>query len=294
MSSIQNLFDQDFEWELRDNPEFASQAGAHDLIQTFDVKLQDLSPEAYDGRKLHSQDMIEAATALRQTEALSNEDIVFLDLFESIHKEIVMSIDIVKMYLMPLNSIGAGCPTYSFIESIEWMRFESKEDYLVYLDRLNAFPRQMQDFIKSCREGLNQKLVASVAMVRNISSQLRDIINGDLPEMKEPLTRDGVDSLLEGTTLRTDIELAIEGTKSGFTSFLDFFEAEYLPSALETAGCGALPNGAEIYAQCLKFHTTTNLTPDEVHAIGLEEVAKIEARYKNEVLIPLKVFPFLS
>ena len=87
--------------------------GAHDLIQSFDVKLQDLSPEAYDARKRHSQDMIEAATQIRaqQVDTLSSEDVIFLDLFENIHKELVASMECAKSYLMPLNSIGAGWVT---------------------------------------------------------------------------------------------------------------------------------------------------------------------------------------
>ncbi len=69
--------------------------------------------------------------------------------------------------------------------------------------------------------------------------------------------------------------------------FQVFFESEYYPKCRDDAGCSSLPNGSEIYDLCLKYHTTTSLKPEEIHKIGLSEVANIENRYKNDVLGPL-------
>jgi uncharacterized protein (DUF885 family) len=55
----------------------------------------------------------------------------------------------------------------------------------------------------------------------------------------------------------------------------DFVETDYLPAARDTAGWGDLPNGAQWYRQCVRDQTTLDLSPDEIHAIGLKEVARV-------------------
>ena len=79
----------------------------------------------------------------------------------------------------------------------------------------------------------------------------------------------------------------IQNVKTQFTKFLEFYKQEYEPVLSKTAGCKSLPNGDNVYAVCCKWHTTTDLTPAEIHQIGVNEVAVIESRIKNDVLVPL-------
>ena len=55
----------------------------------------------------------------------------------------------------------------------------------------------------------------------------------------------------------------------------------YVPAARSAPGCCGMADGSAVYAQCLKFHTTTTLSADDVHAIGLEQVARIERRFQD-------------
>ena len=63
-----------------------------------------------------------------------------------------------------------------------------------------------------------------------------------------------------------------------FTKFKQFFVSEYLPACYDQVGAWQLPHGEELYAQMIRHYTTTNETPEEVHQIGLKEVARINAR----------------
>ncbi len=63
-----------------------------------------------------------------------------------------------------------------------------------------------------------------------------------------------------------------------FTKFKQFFVSEYLPACYDKVGAWQLPHGEELYAQMIRHYTTTNETPEEVHQIGLKEVARINAR----------------
>jgi hypothetical protein len=59
------------------------------------------------------------------------------------HDDLVYNTDHSPLYYIPINSIGAGSIQFSFSESIEWMRFENKNDYELYLNRLNSFDKQI-------------------------------------------------------------------------------------------------------------------------------------------------------
>ena len=126
---LHDLYSKDFQWELVDNPEAASQFGQHDVKWT--TPLQDVSPEGYNKRASHSHDMISQLDTIvtKAGDALSKQDRVTSTLFRSQHSDIIEGITKCPFYLMPVNSIGAGGITFSFLESIEWMRFEHIKDF---------------------------------------------------------------------------------------------------------------------------------------------------------------------
>ena len=74
----------------------------------------------------------------------------------------------------------------------------------------------------------------------------------------------------------------------------DFVRDEYTPHLRADAAFSALPSGPAGYAACLRYHTTTTLSADEIHEMGLAEVARIEARYAAEVVAPLGQPDFAS
>lgn len=70
--------------------------------------------------------------------------------------------------------------------------------------------------------------------------------------------------------------------RAAIVGLLEFFEDSYLPEARPVSGCGGVLAGSseEVYGQCLRYHTTTSLSAQEIHAIGLEEVERIGRRYQ--------------
>ena len=289
---LQDLFASDWAWEMEDNPEFASQSGEHDIVPVPGKELQDLSPSAYTARREHSQQMLEAIRSIQATCSLSKTEAIYAALFERSHREICQAIDSAPMYLLPINSMMAGGVLFSFSESIEWMRFESVGDFKLYLGRLKAYPRQINQFIEAMRAGIASGYVASTAMVRSVQQQMDDILEGDLPDFVSPLNGDEATAILsQEPGLRESLEEAIAGIKPALRTFRDFYIAEYVSALRIDPACSALPNGVDAYNILLKCHTTTDLTADEVHEIGLKEVATIEARYINDVLLPLGFEP---
>jgi uncharacterized protein (DUF885 family) len=82
--------------------------------------------------------------------------------------------------------------------------------------------------------------------------------------------------------------------RAAFGRLREFMRAEYMPRARVDPACAALPSGAAGYAACLHFHTTTALTAEAIHALGLQEVAAIEARYLADICQPLGFADFPS
>merc|ERR1712226_1576068 len=123
-------------------------------------------------------------------------------------------------------------------------------------------------------------MVASKSMIRRVTERLRELIDSDLDMMRAPLKGKEVDpGLVE------QVDQAIEHCfKGSLRGILDFMDALYLGRARADPGCKALRNGAEVYAHCLHFHTTTAKTAQEIHELGLQEVARIEFRFQRDVL----------
>lgn len=290
--NLQKLFDFDWSWEIEDNPEFASQAGQHDFIPSIGRELQDLSPAAYAARGEHSKRMVEAVRRIQSHGDLNESEKIYAALFERMHSDIVAALDLCPFYLFPINSMGCGGPGFSFLESIEWMRFEKESDFELYLRRLRAFPRQLEQMVESLRRGVEVGFVASKAMCRDVDAQIAALVSGTFPECTAPLLAEpGPTILAENGTLNSQLTEAIAALAPAFESFLQFFRNEYSQHLREDPACNALPNGSAAYSLLLRFHTTTDLSPDQIHDIGLSEVAKIEQRYRDDVMIPLGFDP---
>lgn len=287
---LARLYQEDWEWEVLDNPEYATQAGAHDTLWSQSQALQDVSPRGYRRRIIHFSiilSKLKRLLSLYNVDTLSPQEKTKLNLFRLQHEELIAASEKAPLYLIPANAIGGTGVCLSFVESIEWMRFENARDYQVLVQRMNAFPVQIDQFIAAMREGIRIGFVASKAQMTNVENTLKRYIENDIAEFKEPLSLLDQPSFAHLTHFKEQITKAINVVKAGYLKLLRFIENEYNATLRETPGVLALPDGNEVYALCLKFHTSTNLTAEEIHQIGLQEVAKIEQRYVTDVLTPL-------
>ena len=148
-----------------------------------------------------------------------------------------------------------------------------------------AFAAQAKSYRALLRQGMAEHRVASKAMLRQVGDQLRELMDG-LDGARSPL-----DKLL--VALPSHLHARAATAKASFRAAIEalllFFEDEYIPIARAQEGCAGLPCGEQVYALCLRYHTTTAMTPDEIHELGLAEVARIQERYQTDVLDKLGV-----
>jgi len=154
-----------------------------------------------------------------------------------------------------------------------------------YLDKLNALPVYVDQHLALLREGILKGITQPRVIFEGYETTYNDQIVKDYREsfyyspfenLPPGLTPTQKDSVLKAA------EVAIKtNVIPQFKRIKNFFEKEYYPKARESVGVSAIPNGREYYQNRLNFYTTLDLSAEEVHQIGLDEVARINTEMKE-------------
>jgi len=167
------------------------------------------------------------------------------------------------------------------------MPFGTVEDYERYLSRLRAFPRYFDEQIRNMRIGLERGMTVPRVVLEGYEATIASHV---VEEPSESVLWAPLDELPatiaagEAERLREAARAAIaDAVVPAYRAFLDFMLGEYMPGARVTLGASELPDGAEYYAQRVRHFTTLDRTPEEIHRIGLSEVARIRAEMQRIV-----------
>ena len=267
------LLDEHWRWSLRGNPVLATTLGEH----RYDHELGDLTLNAMDRRTR------EAAAFLMRADRL---DTMRLSAAERISRAILR-----RSLAEQVQGNQFGQRTMLFTTFSSWHTwfsdlpdshpFRARADYDAYIARLAAFPRYNRGGIETTRAAVAQGFVQPCTPFVGYESTMRDAITAspDSARFMQPFgRRPAFYSEAEWIALRRHaIAMVRDSVTPAFKSLLDFFQKEYMPQCRQTAGISATPKGAEYYAFRVHNETTTDLSPEEVHQLGLREVARIGA-----------------
>lgn len=183
--------------------------------------------------------------------------------------------------LLPIDQFNGGLamelPLYG--EGSGSQPFDTVADYDRWVARARQFPQWTDAAIVAMREGMARGVVHPRAVMAKVVPQLEDLLAAD-PERSVyygPIERMPADfSATERARLtKAFVELIERDLNPSYRRLRDFVRDEYLPACRTTVGWSALPDGAAWYASEVRRHTTTRMSPDEIHDIGLAEVARI-------------------
>ncbi len=163
----------------------------------------------------------------------------------------------------------------------------TKADAEAWIARLEALPAYYAQNTTNLRRGLATRFLQPRPVVEAALVQVRAIpASAETSPLYAPLANlPATISAADAAALRARAKAALEGgVIPAQRSFLRFMEVEYLPRAPTSLAVRDRPNGAAYYAYLIRRHTTTRLTPDEVHALGLSEVARIRARMQTVMI----------
>lgn len=157
----------------------------------------------------------------------------------------------------------------------------SVADYQAYLRRISRLPDWSTQAIANMREGLKYGIVPPKPVMAATLKQLRTLASESLPDnpFYAPV-RNMPASFAEADRKRLTqaYEQAVsQRIAPAMRRLASFVETDYLPHCRDTAGWSALPNGTAWYQQWVRDQTTTDQSPDQIHTLGLQEVARLQA-----------------
>ena len=184
-----------------------------------------------------------------------------------------------RTYEMPFNSDSSFWSNLGFMTR---RPMRTVADYEAYIDRLRDVPRYFDQHIVNMRAGLARGFSVPRAVLDG-----RDVSIASVADVKDPQASTFFEPLkkmpssipaAEQARLREAAAAAIsERLIPAYAKLLTFFRNDYVPHARKTLGAEQMPDGKAFYRQQIREYTTLDLSPEEIHQIGLKEVARIQA-----------------
>lgn len=265
------LFQQSWDEDLARSPLSATYYGEH----RYDALLPDLSIRGTDADLQRSRQRLAALRAIPKAKLPPVEQLNH-QLFEY---ELQEEIDAAPFKLY-LEAIGPRGGVQTAGEWSEAMPFEKLEHYRNWLSRLRALPLFVRQTQALLQQGMAERRVPPRILMTRVQSQLRSLLV-DRPEdssfYKRFITIAPAIPAEQAQALRAEARTLIqEQLLPAYRSFEAFFSQQYLPACRETVGAWDWPDGAALYANRARHYTTTTMTPEQIHQVGLREVARIE------------------
>ncbi len=174
-------------------------------------------------------------------------------------------------------------PDYAALNTL----LRNEADAAAWIARLEAIPAYFARETANMRRGLSTGFTQPRATVERTIADVRAQVA--LPAAKSPLLAPFA-SLPPSMALEQREALAARGravfdeqVRPAQQALLEFFETEYLPRARKEIGIASVPQGRDYYAYLVRRHTTTQMTPQQIHSLGLDEVARIRARMDSVI-----------
>lgn len=159
--------------------------------------------------------------------------------------------------------------------------FATTRDYENFLKRVDGFGVWADQAIVNMRTGIERGVVLPRVLAERVVPQLQSLIVADAKQslFYQPIANfpQAVNAADRERLTAAYIDAIEKKIVPAYTRLRDFMQKEYVPKARANAGYSGLPNGAAWYAWLTRHHTTTDLTPAQIHEIGLQEVARLRA-----------------
>ncbi|MGB8010982.1 MAG: DUF885 domain-containing protein [Terriglobales bacterium] len=263
------LFEEQYESDIRNLPERATAFGDY----RYNDKLAEYSLAAIVQRHQTDQAFLARLEAI-PTVGFSDQDQLSHDLLVRVLKQRIADFDL-KEYEMPINQqngIHTGLADLPLSVPLD-----SVKHYEDYIARLHQIPRVLSQTTEVLRAGMKDKLMPVKFLLEKLPVQCQGIIDADpflQPTKKYPasITSEDQKRLTQQITdaINTDVVPA-------YKTFADFLTKEYAPQGRTTLSIASLPDGEKRYQNDIYARTTTRMTPDEIHQLGLREIGRIQA-----------------
>jgi len=271
--ALNDLFSEIWEDRLSHSPEFASIIGD----KRYNDQLTDYSVAAYNDRLARERDYLGKlgqidTTGLSDQEVLS-KDLMVRQLIEDQEESAF------QPWEMPINQFSGL--QLDLPQLVPRLSFTDEKDYDDYIARLNKVPTAFRQIIDNLMTGMDDHRVPPKYLLEKVLVQVNTLV-AQKPEdspFARPLKKFPASiSAADQTRIHDAVIAAItKQVYPAYQRFGRFLQAQYIPAGRTDPGVWSLPDGDAYYAFRVKQSTTTDLTPAQIHQIGIEQVAKDEA-----------------
>ena len=269
---LKSLMDAHWAYTLEENPTLATAAGVND----YNHLLPQVSPLDQNRRLRAEEIFLQQLREIDQTQLSAANNINYQLLAWVLETSIEgMRLNTERIPFNTFSSFFAGA-----LQASHGVPMTTEADYRAYIARIGEFPRYFRENIENMREGIRTGFVLPKIIIDGVLPTVQAQVS-DNPEMSslfEPIA--AVSTRLPVAVqeqLRSDARQAITlYAVPAFRELVEFLEEEYYPAASEGLAAEELSNGEAFYAHQIKVYTTrTDLSADQIHNIGLAEVARI-------------------
>lgn len=269
--SLQTIIKDHWAWSLEQSPTFATSLGVRD----YDDRLPDSSLAAYDAAVGDQKRFLARLEAL-SAEALAPADRVNYDLLKLDLQNDIEAAKFGGKYLAISNRSGP----HTFITGLpDDLPFFTAADFESYVKRLEAAPAYIDGVIGRLEKGVETGWAQPCASMAGYEKTIRfHVVDkpADSAMMRPFETRPATIPVKDWKRLQALAERAVaEKAAPAIARFAEFYEKTYAPACRQEIGASALPDGRAYYDFRARLFTTTPMTADAIHALGLKEVARI-------------------
>jgi uncharacterized protein (DUF885 family) len=276
--ALRKLIDEEWEWQLRDDPENATSLGD----KRYDALLTDRSAAAFARRREHHRETLKRITAIDGVK-LSTEDKLNYDLF-LLQARMQVEADRFPEELVTVNQMGG---VYSLLSELaQQISRDTVKDHENFIARLRAYPKAVDETIALLRQGAAQGITPARVAVRDVGESIANQIVDDpakspVYELAFTNFRSTIPAAEQARLQKEAVEALRTAALPALRKLHAFWTDEYYPKTRETIAWTAVPQGKEWYAFNVRLETTTDLTPDEIHNLGLSEVKRIRGEMER-------------
>lgn len=281
---LHSLFHEQWEYELATQPEFATALGDN----RYNDRLGDESAEFFERDLQKNRQFLSRFEAVDPS-GLSSQDALSRELMiRNLRRDIEGAQ--FKSWEMPVSQNGG--PQIELPDLITITPFNTVRDYENYLSRLHQIPRVFDQVTANMRQGMKDHLMPPRYLLEKVAPQAEDVASktGEASPFYGPFRKfpSAIDDANQ-KRLREQVLTVIAGEiVPAYSKFAAFMRTDYAPHGRIEPGIWALPDGGRRYQYEIQRMTTTDLTPDQIHEIGLKELQKTEA----EMLTVARKFGF--
>jgi len=268
---LQGYIDLLLDQTMLQSPEFATQLGD----PRGQTHWTDLSPQAMAAREERDREGLVLLQSLDSNTLDESQQFNLMLLLDRLQTQV--NAQQFPSDLLQMNQMGG--PQQDAADMLAMMPKGTINALENQLGRLENLPTHIDQSIALMRQGLEQGITPPKITLRDVPQQIRNQLVDDPSE--SPLLEafviipDGLDALQAASLQERAYQAYREGVVPAYERLLAFTENEYLPGARDSIAAKDLPNGEAWYAYNVAMRTTTQLSPQEIHNIGLSEVKRI-------------------